>query len=57
MNIGKLKRIETSYHNKLLMLQDAKDKEFAEQAKRFEERIRTLQIDMTRMEQVSEFNL
>nr|KAJ3422966.1 Leucine-rich repeat-containing protein 45 [Polyrhizophydium stewartii] len=43
----KLQRHESISHNKLLALQSAKDDEIAERGKKYEERIRALELDKT----------
>ncbi len=49
----KLGRVQTTNYNKILEIQDLKDREFLEKAKRFEEKIRLLDNELVRAEEVN----
>ena len=48
----KLQRMETMHHNKLRSLQEAKDNEMAEMARKHEEKVRTLAHEKALAEEV-----
>ena len=52
----KFERAQLSHHNKLMELSDVKDQEFNDKHKRLKEKIRTLELECTRFEEVTSSN-
>lgn len=46
--LEKFERIHLSHQNKLIEISDLKDREYADKIKKFEERIRNLDVDISR---------